>query len=72
MNSRPVAAICGENPIGLPASRVGCGREILTCAEVFRCADCGIPFHRECAKRHFGPEHKPHKPNDQSVEGTIQ
>ena len=55
---RPVCAICGQNPV-LPAGRVGCGQPIYTCAEVYRCTDCGVPFHRECAVKHFG-EHVPH------------
>lgn len=48
------AAICGGNKFALDASRVGCGAPIVSCAEVFRCVDCSIPFHVECCIRHFG------------------
>ncbi len=57
---RPVLAdTCGANQI-LPAARVGCGKPIETCAEVYRCTDCTVPFHRECAVRHFGRDHVAH------------
>ena len=49
---RPVCAICGQNPV-FPAERLGCGKPIYTCAEVYRCTDCMTPFHRDCARRHF-------------------
>ena len=55
---RPMCAICGQNSV-FPASRIGCGEPIYTCAEVYRCTDCGVPFHRECAIKHFG-DHMPH------------
>ncbi len=55
---RPVCATCGQNNV-FPASRIGCGQPIYTCAEVYRCTDCGVPFHRDCALRHFGT-HVPH------------
>lgn len=48
-------SICGENPL-LPANRMGCGQGIGTCAEVYRCTDCTVPFHRDCARRHFGQD----------------
>lgn len=53
--TQAICATCGENPL-LPAALVGCGKPIHTCAEVYRCTDCGVPFHRECAKRHFGQD----------------
>ena len=53
MTERAPAAICGENP----AERMGCGMRIETCAEVFRCTDCAVPFHRRCAHLHFGDAH---------------
>lgn len=52
MVERPIAAICGDN-IALPANVVGCGEPIYTCAEVYRCTDCNVPFHKDCAVRHF-------------------
>lgn len=58
MTARPVAATCGESPtsrsLGMTAERLGgCGEPIATCAEVYRCVDCDVPFHRGCARRHF-------------------
>ena len=50
---RPVCATCGENVI-FPAARVGCGKPIYTCNEVYRCTECHTPFHHECAVQHFG------------------
>ena len=50
---RAPAAVCGHNPI-LPDGRIGCGQDIKTCSEVYRCVDCGTPFHEECIKNHFG------------------
>lgn len=50
----PVAATCGANPIVPPERLGGCGDPIYTCAEVYRCTECGVPFHRACADRHFG------------------
>lgn len=55
--SRPVCATCGENPF-VPADAAGCGKPIYTCAEVYRCTHCKIPFHRDCALKHFS-EHGP-------------
>ena len=49
---RAPAAICGANAT-FPAERVGCGLPIGTCAEVYRCTDCSVPFHRDCANAHF-------------------
>ena len=52
--------ICGENAV-LDADLVGCGMPILDPDEgLYRCTDCGVPFHKLCAKRHFStdtPEH---------------
>lgn len=47
----PIA--CGTNPV-LPSGRVGCGRHIMSELELFRCAQCSVPFHRECLRSHFG------------------
>jgi hypothetical protein len=54
--TRFVHSVCGYNTI-LPAERVGCGEPMHTCAEVYRCTDCGTPFHRSCAVKHFGIAH---------------
>jgi len=43
---------CGQNP-SHPADAVGCGKAIDTEADVYRCTDCGVPFHRVCAVLHF-------------------
>ena len=56
--TRAPAAICGRSDaaasLGFDPTRLGgCGEEIATCAEVFRCVDCEVPFHRGCARRHF-------------------
>lgn len=52
MSTVPTAAeTCGKNPI-LPATRLGCGEPIYTCAEVFRCLDCGTPMHKGCLRAH--------------------
>ncbi len=32
----------------------GCGALIGDVREVYRCADCTTPFHRECIRHHFG------------------
>jgi hypothetical protein len=48
-----VPVVCGQNNL-FPAERVGCGCAITRETDVFRCTDCGTPFHRECAKAHFG------------------
>ena len=53
---RLVHSVCGHNGI-LPANRVGCGGAMYQCSEVYRCTDCGTPFHRSCAVKHFGLEH---------------
>lgn len=44
--------ICGENAV-FPARLLGCAMPIERPEEVFRCTDCCVPFHRECARRHF-------------------
>ena len=50
----PPSAICGHDPTGtFPDGRIGCGQPIETCAEVYRCTDCTVPFHRRCAEGHF-------------------
>lgn len=35
-----------------------CKEQILFQSAVYRCADCGMAFHRECIKGHFA-NHKP-------------
>lgn len=45
--------LCGQNEL-FPPERVGCGQPITREIDVFRCTDCATPFHRECAKAHFG------------------
>ena len=51
--------ICGENST-LPANFVGCGKPINPFVEhVYRCTDCDVPFHKECAKKHFADEKTP-------------
>jgi len=54
---RAAVEICGhQSAIPVDADLIGCGKPIATPAEVYRCTDCGIPFHRECAKRHFATD----------------
>lgn len=51
----PPSETCGHDPTGtFPDGRLGCGQPIETCAEVYRCTDCTVPFHRQCAQGHFG------------------
>jgi hypothetical protein len=61
------AAICGESSVskslGFKPERIGCGKRIDACAEVFRCTDCRVPFHHACAVKHFADSHAP--PPDQ-------
>ena len=48
------ADVCGRDPTGtFPDGRLGCGEAIETCADVYRCTHCTIPFHRHCADKHF-------------------
>jgi hypothetical protein len=42
---------CGQNQV-LDADLVGCGRAIAE-GEVYRCVECKVSFHRECARKHF-------------------
>lgn len=44
--------ICGQNAT-LDADFVGCGKPISDPYKVFRCTDCGVPFHLKCANKHF-------------------
>ena len=58
MSEHPVAAVCGQSDtavsLGITPERIGgCGKPITTCAEVYRCVECAVPFHRDCAKQHF-------------------
>lgn len=48
---RVKAPNCGDNPI-LRNWRVGCGEPVTD--GVYRCTDCATPFHRDCARKHFG------------------
>ncbi len=50
--SEPVA-ICGQNRFFQPLTVGGCGAPILTVGELYRCADCSVPFHRDCLRAHF-------------------
>lgn len=44
---------CGDNA-SLPIEEVcGCGQQIHTPKDLFRCGDCEIPFHRQCLQEHF-------------------
>jgi hypothetical protein len=60
------AAVCGASKVaqslGFAPERIGCGKRVETCEEVYRCTDCRVPFHRECAVRHFGDAHAPGPP----------
>ncbi|HWV44913.1 MAG TPA: hypothetical protein VN039_02620 [Nitrospira sp.] len=52
--------ICGQSDTPIDPDLVGCGQPILRVDEVYRCTDCGVPFHKDCAKKHFEtdtPEH---------------
>jgi hypothetical protein len=42
----------------VPACRF-CGEQIGYQSQVFRCADCEAPFHRECIRKHFANEPHP-------------
>lgn len=46
-------ATCGHTFEEAPDLR-GCGRPIHKAEDLYRCTDCGNPFHRDCAIRHFG------------------
>jgi hypothetical protein len=46
--------ICGRNASGLDSDLVGCGKRIVLVEDLFRCADCKVPFHLECMRKHFG------------------
>ena len=45
-------AICGDNLV-LPARIVGCGKGIDSWNLVYRCTHCDVPFHKDCAGKHF-------------------
>jgi hypothetical protein len=45
--------VCGENQSILPADMVGCGKSFASPREVYRCTHCDVPFHKECAEKHF-------------------
>lgn len=46
--------ICGINGF------MGCGEQIERIAELYRCTDCGIAFHKPCILSHFNGAHHPH------------
>lgn len=52
-------AICGANRV-MDADLVGCGKPILNQRELYRCTDCSIPFHRDCAIKHFATDDEEH------------
>ena len=52
VNAPPAAAICGQNAV-FPPERMGCGKPISACDEVYRCTECAVPFHRTCTEKHF-------------------
>ena len=47
--------VCGENHV-FPARLAGCGESISSWQEVYRCTHCDIPFHKDCANRHFSDQ----------------
>jgi hypothetical protein len=54
----PEQAICGQSgmtvALGMTPERTnGCGRSV-SGLDLFRCADCRVPFHRDCLRRHCG------------------
>jgi hypothetical protein len=52
-------AICGANRV-MDADLAGCGKPILNQRELYRCTDCSIPFHRDCAIKHFATDDEEH------------
>jgi hypothetical protein len=49
--------VCGQNDAGVTFEEAGgCGQPITSVEQLYRCADCGVPFHRQCIKLHFGRE----------------
>ena len=49
--------VCGQNALGVAAA-VGCGQAIERDGDVYRCTDCSVPFHRDCALAHFAEAQK--------------
>jgi hypothetical protein len=46
--------ICGrDRSKTFDADLLGCGRPIVLISELYRCADCDVPFHKACLKKHF-------------------
>ena len=49
-------AVCGDSPTvataGLPGA--GCGEVIETVDDLYRCTDCDMALHKDCAVTHFG------------------
>ncbi len=44
---------CGRREPGGSIFEGGCGKDICI-LDAYRCVDCGIYFHRDCASAHFG------------------
>lgn len=44
--------ICGVHH-DLGNKSIGCGEGFITHRQVYRCTDCGVPFHKHCAMKHF-------------------
>jgi hypothetical protein len=42
-----------ELPLCSTLLDMGCGRPIETIRDLYRCAECAEPFHRDCIQRHF-------------------
>lgn len=50
---------------------MGCNRPIENVEELYRCLDCGIAFHKECLRAHFGSSHAPHDLREKYFKETI-
>jgi len=44
--------VCGKNGL-LDADFIGCGQIIWDVKDLYRCTDCDVPFHKQCAQKHF-------------------
>ena len=42
--------LCGSNAAGVIC---GCNKRFVTRDEIYRCVDCGVEFHKHCAREHF-------------------
>jgi hypothetical protein len=47
--------ICGGSD-RIVAFGVGCGEPILSVAAFYRCAQCDVPMHRDCLRKHFSQD----------------